>query len=273
MSDDFAIFILSHNRARNIDTLSMLKKYHYSGTWYVVVSTDNKQLEEYKSLIPKDNLLIFDKSEYLHVGDTMVSSYEPEWSSAVYARNFIFKKAKELNLECFVMADDDIERILFRYERDGKMGSKEIDSIDDVLLEVRDFLFCSEHIGGLCFAFEDGYFGGLKGNFARGLTRRIFQFMMFKTSETWEFMGVRCEDYMISFRNISRLFFAIWGCSISSPKMMSNSGGIEYEKDRFYEPSFPYVMSPSGVAKLNNKRTIQENKLLPKIISSKYKRP
>lgn len=273
MREDFAIFILSHNRARDIDTLQLLRKYHYSGKWYVVISTDNTQVEEYQSLIPKENLLIFNKEDYLYVGDTMVSSYEPQWSSALYARNFILDKAKELNLECFIMADDDIKKILFRYKENNKMRSLEIENLDDVLLSVREFLFCSEHLGGVCFAFDAGYFGGLNGNFSQGLTRRVFQFMMFKTRESRKFVGVRCEDYMISFSNTTRVFFAIWRLSICSPPMMSNSGGIEYETDRYYEPCFPYVMSPSGVmAKENGKRIIQENKLLPKIISSKYKR-
>lgn len=61
--NDFAIFILSHNRVDKIDTLNMLENIGYKGKWYVVISTDNTQIDRYKKKIPKENLLIFDKKE------------------------------------------------------------------------------------------------------------------------------------------------------------------------------------------------------------------
>lgn len=273
MSDDFAIFILSHNRAKGIDTLSMLKRYGYNGNYYIVVSTDDKQIEEYKNLIDCKHLLIFDKEDFLGYQDTFVSAYDPVVSASLYARNFILKEAREMGLTHFVMADDDIREILFRYEEEGKMKSRGIDKIDCVLSSMREFLECSEHLGGLCLALDDGYFGGLHGNFAKGLTRKIFQFMMFKTSEAWRFSSARCEDFILSMANKDRLFFCVWLLSIKTPKMTTNDGGIEYGIDKYYEPLFSMVVEPSGVEPLpNGKRKIYENRILPKIINQKHKK-
>ena len=61
---DFAIFILSHNRANKLDTLNLLKESNYNGDWFVVISTDNNEIDEYRSIIPHNNLLIFDKKPY-----------------------------------------------------------------------------------------------------------------------------------------------------------------------------------------------------------------
>ena len=171
------------------------------------------------------------------------------------------------------MADDDIQEIFFRYELNGKMKVCKMERIDDSLIAMREFLDSSKHIGGLCLALDDGYFGGLHGYFSKGMTRKIFQFMMFKTLEEWQFVGARCEDYILSMLHKDRLFFAIWLMSIKTPKMSTNSGGIEYARDLYYEPLFSMVVEPSGIEALPyGKRKIFENRILPKIISSKYKR-
>lgn len=273
MPQDFAIFILSHNRARGIDTLTMLKRYGYNGNYYVVISDDDSQIDEYKSIVDKGHLLIFDKEDFYYAQDTFVGSAQPVVSASLYARNFIIRTAKLMGLKHFIMADDDINGILFRYEEGGKMRTREIEKITPILEAMLEFIECSGHIGGLCFALDDGYFGGLNGNFAKGLTRKIFQFMMFKTSETWEFVGARWEDSILSMVNKNRLFFCIWLLSIKTPKMRSNRGGIEYANDKYYDPLFLMVASPSGVEPLPmGKRKIYENRILPKIIKHTHKK-
>lgn len=273
MSQDFAIFILSHNRAQKIDTLNMLQKHSYSGRYYIVISEDDSQIEDYKKLVGVEHLLIFNKEEYFNRQDTFVRSESPIMSASLYARNYIIDVVKQMRLTHFVMADDDIRDIFFRFNSEGKMKQKRIGDIDEILKAMRDFLESSMKIGGLCLALDDGYFGGLNGNFSKGLTRRIFQFMMFKTSEEWIFTGVRCEDFILSITNINRLFFCIWNLSIETPKMSTNDGGIEYSKDIYYEPLFPMIVAPSGIYVLpNGKRRIQENRLLPKILNQSHKK-
>lgn len=116
---DFAIFILSHNRANKIDALNLLKKSNYDGEWFVVISTDNTEIDEYKKIVPNENLLIFDKKKVLC--DTMISSENFIANSALYARNFIITYAKNI-YKIFCMVDDDISDLYFRFDIDGHMN-------------------------------------------------------------------------------------------------------------------------------------------------------
>ena len=53
MRDDFAIFIPSYDRCEMLidKTLHMLKKYNYSGKWFVVVDDNDPQLKTYKEIV------------------------------------------------------------------------------------------------------------------------------------------------------------------------------------------------------------------------------
>lgn len=97
--ENFAIYICSYGRAKDIRTLNMIKKYHYSGHYYVVCSTDDDQIELYKALIPEKNLLVFDKMDYVGKFDSYAPSNigKSMMKSVIYARNFIVQHAKKVD--------------------------------------------------------------------------------------------------------------------------------------------------------------------------------
>lgn len=61
--EDFAIFILSHGRADNIKTLSLLKKSNYQGKWYIILDDMDDQIEQYKKNFGSEHIIVFDKKE------------------------------------------------------------------------------------------------------------------------------------------------------------------------------------------------------------------
>lgn len=273
MGNDFAIFILSHNRADKIDTLSMLEKYKYSGKLYVVISEDNNQIGEYIKVVKgRATLLIFDKQDYLDI-DTHMGSDNPMLGVALYARNFVVQKAKQMRLKHYLMIDDDVTKLFFRYEDNGHLKQKEIKSINPILSSMIDFLDCSTHIGGLSSARDGGYFGGLKGNFAKGLTRKLNSFALLKTTEDWNFCSALLDDEATYIKNYNRLFFTIWGVSHDTPPISSNGGGITYDKSPYYLYSFTYILRPSAIVMRPwGKDMVSYTKLLPKIISDRWKK-
>lgn len=60
-------------RAKTIRTIKTIKQLGYKGQWFVVDDDMNGQLDEYKKIIPKNNLLIFKKSDIKY--DSMLPPY------------------------------------------------------------------------------------------------------------------------------------------------------------------------------------------------------
>lgn len=271
---NFCVFILSHKRPE-CDTLKMLKKYGYSGDYRVVLSTDDDYINEYKKTIPIEKILVFDKQEVRHLCDTMISTSYFNPNGSIYARAFIQEKAEEMGLEYYCMADDDITKLYHRENVNSKMKQKEISNIDNIFLAFIEFLDLDSRIASINPALDDGFFGGINGSFSQTATRLPYQFFVFKTANKRKFVGLRNEDYNLSFLNTDLLYFTYWHISIASPKMATNRGGIDYKKNNTkLNPSmFMWVTHPIGIKVLpNEKRRISKDKIFPKIVSDKYKK-
>ena len=65
----FAVFILSHGRANDLKTAVMLKKYNYTGDWYVVIDDEDNQADIYKAKFG-DRVIQFCKKEIADRTDT-----------------------------------------------------------------------------------------------------------------------------------------------------------------------------------------------------------
>ena len=137
MRNDFAIFIMSYNRANNISTLHTLNKAGYTGKYYIIVGDDDPSLELYKQLY-NDNLYIFSKEQIEPLFDT----YDNNGSQKciVYARNYCFILAKQLNLKYFLQFDDDYIELAYRYPLDGKLKICNIKEFDKIVNICIDFL-------------------------------------------------------------------------------------------------------------------------------------
>ena len=98
MRDDFAIFIMSYNRPKNIATLRTLEKAKYSGKYYIIVGDDDPQLSVYQDIYG-DKICVFNKQNIENSFDT----YDNGGSNKciVYARNYCFKLAQKLGLKYF----------------------------------------------------------------------------------------------------------------------------------------------------------------------------
>lgn len=263
------MFILSHNRANKIDTLDMLKKNKYNGNWFVVISTDNKQIDLYKQKIPTHHLLIFDK-EKIEV-DTMVSSNKFEPRSAVYARNFIIDYAKD-KFKFFMMADDDIKDIKFKIDVNGHIkdinGSRFVSQIINLMCA---FLDRCEKLAGLALAIGSGYFGGVHS--IHRIERECCCFMVFKSSHVRKFRGIQCEDVILSCDNFDQVYLTYRGACVIMPKRGSNEGGNDYDTKKLPPNLFWHIIAPSSVKVTGKWGRIRYNKkMYPQIINSKYKK-
>lgn len=267
---DFAIFILSHNRANKIDTLKMLLNAGYNGDWFVVISTDDKQINEYKSIIPSKNLLIFDKESVLC--DTMVSSKNKNRSSSLYARNYIISYVKNsTSYKYIVMADDDIKKLVYRVDDNGKMKALPVKNINSVLKNFICFLSKSKVLAGISPAFDAAFFGGVKD--LRKIPREAFQFVLLKVENIKHYIGFHEEDTLLSILNFTNIYLIYYGMSFIAPLFAHGDGGIDYNDKSLSPPLFNYIAKPSAIKVTSFLRKIRYGKYCyPKIITDKFKK-
>lgn len=255
---DFAIFILSHNRVDKIDTLNMLEKIGYNGKWYVVISTDNTQIDRYKKKIPKENLLIFDKKEVKV--DTMYSTMKFEPRSAVYARNFIIDYATP-RYKYFLMADDDIRDIKFKVDFGGHIKDiAAMPHIQQILMNFVEYLDSSDNLAGLAFAIGSGYFGGVRSIYK--MEREVCVFMVFKSSHIRRFRGIQCEDVILSCDNFDQVYLTWRGGAVIIPQRGQNAGGNDYDTQSLPPNMFWWIAAPSAVKVTGRWSRLRFNKKL-----------
>lgn len=265
---DFALFILSHNRAENIDALDLLQRSNYDGMWYVVISTDNKEIEKYKSIVPQEHLLIFDKMKV--ECDTMLSRRNFKPNAAIYARNFIIDYAKDKYIY-FGMMDDDISNIFFRMDDKGKM--KKIcacNCFNEIIEALISFISSSKTVGGVGLASDRKYFGGVPS--IHQYEREMFQFVIIKSSDVRRYKGVNVEDCVLSCSNFDKVYYTYRGVCVLSPSPGSNKGGVEYDI-KMPHHFFWLMACPSAIKITPNGGRKRTNKYMyPQIINEKYKK-
>lgn len=266
----FAIFILSHNRADRFDTLKLLNKSGCDYDWFVVISTDDKQIEEYKKIVPNDKILLFNKQEIKC--DTMLSRHFFQPNTAIYARNFIVDYAKD-KYKYFCMMDDDIKRLYFRIDVGGCMKTLDATSyIKEICENLCEFLGSSKHLGGVGLKNNGGYFGGIIA--LNKPNREIQQFMIFKSDDVRNFNGLVYEDAILSCVNFDKLYLECPCVSVLSPQEGKNSGGVSYDRKKYPPSLFWYVVCPSAlkIIGLDGKRKRINKYMYPVIINKKYKK-
>ena len=281
MRNDFAIFIMSYNRANNIATLRTLEKANYTGQYYIIVGDDDPQLEQYKRLYP-DHLQIFNKAKIA----PMFDMYDNNGSQAciVYARNYCFILAKQLQLKYFLEFDDDYIELAYRYPQDGKLkicNIKEFDKIVDICI---DFL---EDTGALSIAFAQhgDFIGGVQNDFIeKRLKRKAMNSFFCKTDNPFTFVGRINEDVnpYVGLGKTGGLFLTFCDVSLKQKHTQQNLGGMTetYIEGGTYLKSFYTLLANPNCVKIDGMgdkhirlhHKINWNHAVPKIISDKYKK-
>ena len=134
-------FILSYNKAEYIPTLEMLHNYGINNV-YIVVSTDDPKLDEYKKL---PNVLVFDKETVKDKVDS-IGSYAYTLKLCTYARVFVDNYAITHDMRYICVLFDDIQSVEIRYiDNDMVRSSREFD-LQKALDYYTELLDCNEHI-------------------------------------------------------------------------------------------------------------------------------
>jgi hypothetical protein len=275
--NDFAVFIISHQRADQQLTLKSLEEANYNGRVYIIIDDQDKQMDLYKERFG-EKVIVFDKEEMARATDTMDNFNN--LASAVYARNFCFVLAKRLGVKYFLMVDDDIQHYQLRYDEQGSLKGKRVKDINKVLRCLVNFLKTNDNVVCVGFGNEGGFVGGVGGKFSQGVGRTCNQSMIVRADAPINYLGTQNEDFNIcvEYGKIGKIFFEIYKTSIMSPKRNSNGGGIDYSKaNNMYCSNFYSVVVAPNCCKIIQKGNDfvlrRKNDLfVPKIISGRWKK-
>lgn len=281
--DDFAIFILSHGRADNMKTVPMLKRYNYSGKWYIIIDTDDKQIDLYKRNFGEEHIIVFNKDDVENDFDIM-DNFDGR-QVPVYARNILFPLAKSLGLKYFLEFEDDYFATRFRHvDSEGVLRTTYVKNYDELIEPMLEFLDKSGALT-ICWAQTGDLIGGKNSKVYREIvSRKAMQSFFCRVDRPFSYPGRFNDDvnmYVLN-GNMGNLILTIRDICIDQPVTQLNEGGIKamYKRYGTYVKSFYSVLlHPSGVkiSVMGDRykrihHIVDHEHTYVKIISSKYKK-
>lgn len=282
MRDDFAVFILTHGRPKDIPTVSVLKNGGYTGKLFFLLDNEDETADEYRLEYGAENVLIFDKQAVYDVTDTMDTTGEHK--AIIFARKAVFDVARDMGFKYFLMLEDDFTSIMYRFPEGNKLGytnCKQLDTLFDCMI---DFLNESGALT-VCFAQGGDFIGGIKSdNFYKGLLRKAMNSFFCRTDRPIDYRGTMNEDVTTYTTLGSRgeLLFTVTDANITQKPTQSLAGGMSevYQQTGTYMKSFYSVMSMPSCVKIATmgdkhqriRHAIRWENCVPKIINERWKK-
>jgi hypothetical protein len=278
----FAVFILTYGRPSNIHTLKTLSKQGYTGKIYLICSDDDKKINEYKE--NNDNVIVFNKNDYkdrFDIGDNFNDN-----RVVVFARNAVYDIAKSLDLEYFIVLDDDYTQ--FRYTADSKgvylTKQRLIKNLDKAFNKLLKY-YINTNAKTLCIAQGGDFIGGENSRvFKNKLTRKAMNFFVCATDRPFKFIGRINEDVNTYVRQgtLGDVFLTIADLRLEQLDTQSNKGGLTefyldggtYVKSFYtvlFSPSCTHINLMGNVHKRLHHR-ISWNNAIPKLLENKYRK-
>lgn len=277
MTNDFAVFILTHGRPDNLITLDTLKKCGYTGKIFLVIDNEDKRANEYFEAYGREMVIQFDKKKYADECDEC-NNFD-ERRTITMARNACFDIAKKVGVKYFMQLDDDYTQFKFRLV--NKLGYEaKINNIDNVFDSFIEFY---DNTPVLSVAFSQGgdHIGGF--SFTK-LKRKCMNSFLCSTDRPFKFVGAMNEDVntYTTLGSRGNLFFTFTSIQLDQKETRSQEGGITdmYKKYGTYCKAFTTVINMPSSVKVsmmttNNPRLhhkINWNNTVPKIISEELRK-
>jgi hypothetical protein len=284
MKHNFTIFILSANRAGNIDTIATLNKHGYTGDWYIIIDRE-EDIEPYEKEYGSEKIIYFDKDEIADEIDRADNQNRRDVN--VYARNKVFEIAKEMGYEWFAQFDDDYNYFKSRWDASGEFGSYELDDLDSLFDAMIDYMqqACLDSIataqGGDFIGGEKAHINNNDGQITA--KRKVMNTFICNSSRPFEFIGTINEDVNTYVRKaqLGKLFLTPGIVAVEQERTQQQEGGLTdaYLNSGTYVKSFYTILySPSSVSlnkmgenDLRIHHHIDWNASIPKIVPEEYK--
>lgn len=254
---EFGVFIPTHGRADSQVTMNMLLDSGFTGDIWLVCDNLDESLDEYISRYG-DRVLVFDKREWALKSDRITN--QMELGTVLYARNYIQEVAYQMGYEVIGVFDDDLESFSVRFERDNSLHGVPIEDSMDELINMVGRYMLDARVSAMALAHNGGYFGGLEGDFKKGLTRNpAGAWFINLTEDGWGgwYRGIVDEDfnYNLDLGRTGKIAFKWMDVMFTTPERGTNEGGNK----GMYDDMSDYAKSSYTLINAPNSTTLTEN--------------
>lgn len=275
MREDFAVFIISHERADRVETYSMLREAGYTGQIYVVLDDQDTEYAKYHKRFGEE-VIKYPKIVYRDITEVCRRTE----GCATYARNAVEDIAKSKNLKAFMVADDDLLRLRYRYNENGVLKSLRISSnLDEIINAYVDFIL-ENNIACASFGTANIYMKGISDE-AVSNNRLPFNCFIRNAEFKWTWKAEIYEDAVTDILESWNGDFAMQlpfvQCDMC-PMDVGAKGGMTsvYSAISQYEKNFPVLIyAPScvrlGLGKRSFIYSVKTKNAFPKLVSSRKK--
>jgi hypothetical protein len=193
--NNYIVFILTHGRPKNLKTIHTLKKFGYTGKYFIILDNEDKTISQYETIYGKDKIIIFNKKEMADQIDE-ANNFDDR-RATVHARNACFKISKELGYEYFILLEDDYTEFQYRYLNKDKtklklISIKNLNKIFDLHIE---FFKCSNFLS-VALAQGGDLIGGANNPKARNrpMMRKCMNSFICSINRPFQFIGQFNDD-------------------------------------------------------------------------------
>ena len=250
LPETFAVFILTHGRPDNVDTIKTLEKCGYTGRLYLVCDNEDKTVDRYRQNFGAERVIVFDKKAEADACDE--GNNFDERRTITMARNACFGIAERLGVTHFVELDDDYTDFRYKLEETGNHLAivKNLNAVFALFLR----FYIESGATSIAFAQNGDFIGGFdngKGLY-RFSKRKCMNTFFCSTERPVRFIGAMNEDVNTYTTLGSRgaVFLTVPFAAINQTATQSKDGGITAMYKRFgtYCKAFTTVMMmPSAV--------------------------
>lgn len=276
----FAVFILSHGRAKTITTYDAMRKGGYTGDMYVVIDNEDDQEDLYRRKFG-DAIIQFDKRDYVPLTD--LGDLDDDRRIGVLARNFIQDKAAEMGYEYHLQLDDDIYGFAWRKEENGALKSIKAKNIDRIISAVLDYMDSTPFVA-LSFGLAIYYVGGVNNlQWKKKLIpKSMTTFLMRANKKHYFHMRMNDDITTGAFANMrGMMFYTYLPIHCMTTETQCQDGGMTeiYRDNGTYRKSFYSVMvlpscckiSKMGINDFRVHHEISWNNCVPKILNQQWR--
>lgn len=283
MRDDFAIFILTHQRPTRVHTYTTLRRQGYTGRIVLLVDDEDPTLPEYRERFG-DEVVVFSKAEAAALCDP--ADLTPGKGTPLYARNASFGIAEAMGLSWFCQYDDDYSYFAHRWltPQGGSAPMVPVRSMDEALDRLIEF---ADDTNADCVAMSQGgdHLGGGTGSLPSHLRRKVMNTFLFRVGNPWPFLGRLNDDVNMYVVHGSRgaLFLTVMRLQCQQKETQQAEGGLTdmYREAGTYVKSFSTVMMHPSSVTVNIMRSkygrahhrIDWRRTVPMIVSDRHRKP
>lgn len=282
MASKFALFILTHKRARQQITLKTLRKSGYTGKVFMLCDTKDPELELYKELYG-DMVKTFDKKDYIKKFDLMTN--EVKLNAVVYARNAVYDVARDLGLDYIVVMDDDYSVFNYSVDKNAFYKRTKVKDMDRLIRAHLRFLSRAK-LATLAFAQGGDFVGGWNGTILKtGFRplRKAMNVFFFRVNDPVPYNGTINEDSTMGVEQAAMGRVVLTNCLVQLEQTTTQQagGGLTdiYKDAGTYQKSFYTLMASPSSVKVQYQRAvgrvhhlINGDMTYPKIISADLKK-